>query len=368
MPLPTRTIASLAGITRYQFDAIVDYSGTDPFMSMTDESGKFAGFLMNFAALFDTNGKFNLSNSIADNGIGPAQLQDIIQVVHLGAPALNGTGGTKIVTAANLTTNKTSTYTINADVDVPRNVEVVIIDSTPSITSGVVTVAGLGVDGNALSETFDIGEGAGTYVGTKIFASVTSVTNGAVTTLGGGGDETIAVWRGKVIGLGMPVSYGYGVAATANYIVESADFTDGLNVVEFAHQPDIPRNVTLAITDTGASIVAGTVTVTGTDQYDAVATESFDLSSALTFTGSQIFKTITSITSADVTVLDGASDETYVVGVGGVVLRDVRAVYLGTAKVAAPVVATGNFTTAGIDVSGSTYDGSKALRAYVSPL
>lgn len=107
------------------------------------------------------------------------------------------------------------------------------------------------------------------------------------------------------------------VAATTNYIVTVVNLTN--TSFALAHQPDVPRNVTVTIVDTTPTIVAGTITVVGTDVNDAAQTETFDLSTAITFTGVKEFKTITSVTSAGATVLGGAGDETIIVGVGSVV-------------------------------------------------
>lgn len=105
------------------------------------------------------------------------------------------------------------------------------------------------------------------------------------------------------------------IAATTNYLITSTNFTDATTFT-LAHQPADPRNVTVAVTDTTPSIVAGTITVTGTNVNGAVQTEVFDLSTGLTFTGVKVFSTITSIVSAGVSVLGGAGDETIIAGVG----------------------------------------------------
>lgn len=107
------------------------------------------------------------------------------------------------------------------------------------------------------------------------------------------------------------------VAATTNYIVTSVNLTS--TSFTLAHQPDVPRNFTGTVTDTTPSVVAGTVTFTGTDVNDAAQTEVWDFATALTFTGTKLFKTLTSATAAGVTVLGGAGDETIIIGVGSTV-------------------------------------------------
>jgi hypothetical protein len=74
---------------------------------------------------------------------------------------------------------------------IPSQIDVVIVDTTPSITVGTVTIVGTGTDGAALTEALDCSAGAGTYPTTAYFATVTSFTPSEFATLGGGGDETI---------------------------------------------------------------------------------------------------------------------------------------------------------------------------------
>jgi len=84
---------------------------------------------------------------------------------------------------------------------VPRNVILTIVDTTPSITVGDVTIVGLDQDGNPATEVHDCAAGAGTYTGAIAFSRITSITMANFATLGGGGDETIAVGNGDVFGL-----------------------------------------------------------------------------------------------------------------------------------------------------------------------
>lgn len=107
------------------------------------------------------------------------------------------------------------------------------------------------------------------------------------------------------------------VAATTNYIVASVNLTN--TTFTLAHQPDVPRNVTIAVTDTTPSITAGTITVTGLDVNGSTITEVLDLSTGLTLTGTKVFASISSAVSAGATTLGGAGDETIIVGVGSVV-------------------------------------------------
>lgn len=104
--------------------------------------------------------------------------------------------------------------TIIAQPDVPRNLICDIVDANSSTTAGTVTVAGLDMMGNVIEEIFLIAAGGTTtLVGTKIFASVTSVviTNEA----GAASGDTVAIGIGDLIGLGMPIANTSAVKYTA---------------------------------------------------------------------------------------------------------------------------------------------------------
>ncbi len=83
----------------------------------------------------------------------------------------------------------------------PRNVVVTIVDTTPSITAGIVTIVGTDQDGNPVTEVYDCAAGVGTYTGNIAFAKIASITLANFATLGGAGDETIAIGSGTKIGL-----------------------------------------------------------------------------------------------------------------------------------------------------------------------
>lgn len=117
--------------------------------------------------------------------------------VHLGVIAAPAT--TTLVANVNLT-NTTLTKVANTLPDVPRNVQVKVVDTTPSITKGRVTVNGKDINGNTIAEIFDF-TGAGTKQGAKIFSLITSVVTSGFATLGGDGDEKIECGFGNIYGL-----------------------------------------------------------------------------------------------------------------------------------------------------------------------
>ncbi len=113
----------------------------------------------------------------------------------LGAPILADVD--RIVVSVQITDGA---LTIAAQPDTPRNITMTLTDADDSVTS-VVTALGLDPAGRAVSEVMrpDGAGGGKTLVGTKIFASITSVTPSD--TVGSTGADVIVVGVGDVIGL-----------------------------------------------------------------------------------------------------------------------------------------------------------------------
>ena len=72
---------------------------------------------------------------------------------------------------------------------------------------------------------------------------------------------------------------------------------------------DYPRNLLYTLTDASGTTLEGTFTVTGTNAYDAIVTETVivDVSTAATMPGTQVFKTVTAVALTDV-ANEAASD------------------------------------------------------------
>ena len=117
------------------------------------------------------------------------------------------------------------------------------------------------------------------------------------------------------LGLGAPAAP---LPATASYLVTTRVIADGSQPI--ASQPDVPRNATITVTDADVSITAGTVTINGVDQLGAVQAEALDLAVALTFTGTVLWASITSVVVAGL-VGNGATD-TLAVGIGSSIYVD----------------------------------------------
>lgn len=165
------------------------------------------------------------------------------------------------------------------------------------------------------------------------------------------------------------VFMGAPILADVDRIVTSANWADGALTV--AAQPDVPRNVTVTLTDADDS-VSGVCTIIGTDIRGRTITEVQTVVAGVgkAFTGTKIFA---SVTSATISGTSGAAAGTDVVtvGVGNVIgtamdldsVAVVRAAYLGGTKLT-PTLTTGE-SLSGLDASAGTYDGSKMLHAFI---
>lgn len=121
-----------------------------------------------------------------------AQVHAILEF-PLGSPVLDDVD--RIVTSANM---KVGAYTIAAQPDVPRNITVTQTAVDAEDTNGTIVVVGTDIAGNAITETITPNDGV-TVAGAKAFKTVTSVT-GKDWVIGGGND-TITVGVGSLIGL-----------------------------------------------------------------------------------------------------------------------------------------------------------------------
>lgn len=117
----------------------------------------------------------------------------------------------QIVTAANGVITDSTSYTITADPDTCRLVDVTVTDANSSITVGTLTIDGFDCWGYPLRATFNLAGGSGVRTGTvaafssateirasgAYFSDVTSVSNGVVTGEGGAGDTIEVGYTGN---------------------------------------------------------------------------------------------------------------------------------------------------------------------------
>ncbi len=103
--------------------------------------------------------------------------------------------------------------------------------------------------------------------------------------------------------------------ATTGSIVASVDIANGTQTI--LAQPDYPRTINITVTNTHSDITAGTVTVNGTDANGRAISESINLASVFTLTGTLIFYTVTSVVVAG--LLGATAGDTLTVDSGSTV-------------------------------------------------
>jgi len=105
-----------------------------------------------------------------------------------------------------------------------------------------------------------------------------------------------------------------GVAASSTYIVAQVNLTNTTYTI--ANQPDVCRLLSVVVVDTGPSINAGDLTITGTDCEGRPLVVVQDWSGgAATQNTTVAFETIVTIIATDMAVLGGGGDETIEIGV-----------------------------------------------------
>lgn len=164
------------------------------------------------------------------------------------------------------------------------------------------------------------------------------------------------------------IELGAPALADVDRLLTLRDFTDE-TVTAFAAQPDVPRNLTLDLTDANSSVLGGKVVITGHAMNGNIITETFIITGAggtQQHVGTKVFADVTSVVVSGVLGETGADD--YTIGIGDVIglpfpIKASNAIvktYFAGAIVT-PTIATGPYKS-GVDVSASTYDGSKELR------
>ncbi|MFA4944456.1 MAG: hypothetical protein WC789_07120 [Lentisphaeria bacterium] len=160
----------------------------------------------------------------------------------------------------------------------------------------------------------------------------------------------------------------------ADLISVAADWADGARVI--AAQPDVPRNLTALLVDANASILTGTLTITGVDAQGRPVVEVMTVAAGvgLAFTGTKIFARVDTAVITDTTGVVNAGADQLVIGVGSVIglpvdierAAEVMFAYLGGTLTTPDAVATG-VSTSGVNLTSGTYDGTKLMSAIIQP-
>lgn len=182
---------------------------------------------------------------------------------------------------------------------------------------------------------------------------------------------------GKMYDGAMYFDLGAPVIADADRIVVPEDWVNGGTVdtktLTIAAQPDVPRNLTVLLTDANNSCT-GTLTITGKDIAGRTVTEVMTpdgLGGGKTLTGTKVFA---SVTSAVVVGKGGTTSTDQIqIGVGNKIGLpvDIDASAAVTfcsfnSVPVSPTIATG-VSTSSVDASAGTYDGAKILKVAVRP-
>ena len=174
---------------------------------------------------------------------------------------------------------------------------------------------------------------------------------------------------------GMSVYMGAPVLADVDRIVTTVNWPTGALTCSIAAQPDVPRNITITLSDADNSCT-GTLTITGLDPVGRVVTEVLTpnvvAGAGKTLTGTKIFA---KVTSAVVAGGAGSTPDAFTIGVGNVIGvpmdlswdASVITVFLGAVLVTTRTVSTG-VSLSGIDINAATYDGSKVMWAIINPI
>lgn len=115
-------------------------------------------------------------------------------------------------------------------------------------------------------------------------------------------------------------AFGAPIVATANYIVTTnagPTSAAAAAITSFAHQPDVPRNLTITPTGTTGDVESCVVTVTGKNFFNRAITEAFTFSAdaSTAQVGNKAFKSVSSVAFA-ASCESGSYGATWVVGVG----------------------------------------------------
>jgi hypothetical protein len=143
--------------------------------------------------------------------------------------------------------------------DVPRKLQIDIVDADASITEGTITIIGTDQNGAAVTEVFTLTGGTDNKVSTKAFASVTSAEFSDVH--GAGPGDTVSVGVTDALGL-----VGCQVPAASGYNVYIASVGDAAaKGLEFAREA-------VGVVDATAGTIIPTTAPNGTRDYQFIYT------------------------------------------------------------------------------------------------
>jgi hypothetical protein len=175
-----------------------------------------------------------------------------------------------------------------------KKLTVTLTDADNSVTELILTILGKDRNGNTLTEIYTRSTAGKVWTSTNAFRTITSITASGFTGTAVG--DTVAVTTASVV---RPVAV--------------ADGTLTLDA-----QPAEPTQLAITVTDTNNSITEWILTIVGTDPDGNGCTEQYTLSlNGKTFTTSQVFSSVISITGSGLTGT-ASGDTVQVVAANGV--------------------------------------------------
>lgn len=146
----------------------------------------------------------------------------IQDVEHCGHMSLLNPDAADLVSVVNASDIANGAEVIALQPDYPRKLQVRVVNTNSTITAGIATLVGVGIDGAAVTETVALTGVTKTVMTTNVYASLTSATLSAVANAGAG--DTFGIGMGDI---GLPIPTGAVNVAVTRVVVDSASEAPG---------------------------------------------------------------------------------------------------------------------------------------------
>lgn len=129
--------------------------------------------------------------------------------------------------------------TIAAQPDYPRKLQVALVDANSSISAGIVTLVGVGVHGQAVTQAISLTGGSATTTTTHAYATITSATVSGL--VGAASGDTISI--GVATALGLPGPYALTPSAFTVYKANLDNADSVIGTVDATNATIVPNSV-----------------------------------------------------------------------------------------------------------------------------
>lgn len=157
-----------------------------------------------------------------------------IAVEEFLAPAAAGAALISAVAPTTVAPRTAVLLALAANISPPRPISVTTAGATPADAPATAVVTGKDINGNAMTETLNVGQTATTVTGNKCFASVSSIVEAAAE----GTAATLSYGIGAPIGLGKPIKTRAGRTGPVQEIANGAVVTNGVFVAASTASPN----------------------------------------------------------------------------------------------------------------------------------